>query len=335
MNSQYVLHRCMGALLLLLSLGVMSSCSLDDELDECCESVTLHYRYVRQDLNDEFRSFIKEMRHFLFDGEGRFLRELPNPSNRQDLHIGNLSEGDYSVITIANATQANTTLSQLAASGSTLSEFQLTLNHLLSAETYGNGDELFWNTRKVSVVRNQRRHYICDLSNIHCHLFVRVKWHSLPKHTGDYTMRLMQVPVGYRLEPTLADTLVIRGDGSTDFQSSESRVVHTFPAFNGNFQSHERVVPLYNLELEGEFVTLRYSDDHIPVLQIFFGDEAITKPLDLLKAFRAWSWYPNRHPEQIYKIDITIYDDGRVVLNQWAEATVMDWIDGGAVGTIR
>lgn len=339
MFSPKVFLRSLGFLLLLLLTLGTTGCDIEDDRDLCCERLTLHYRYVRQDFHDEFRQHIQHMRHFLFDQHGRFVRELP-PSQgaRQDVRLNRLPLGTYTVVTVANATQTNTQLNELAASWSTLTGFRLALTHLVGTTPeaggaiHGNGDELFWNARTFTAQRKREQRIICDLSNVHCHLYVKVKWNTVPKVDGDYTMRLTQVPLDYSLSPTPADTILGRHDEDFRGESTPSQVVRTFPRYAGAFGTHDLTVPLYNLELEGTFTTLRYSDAHIPTLQLFHGNNAVTKPIDLRRAFLSWNWMPSSQPEQDYKIELTLYDDGRVIVNQWAETSVLDWVDGGSFG---
>lgn len=339
MISPKTMFRPLQILSFLFVILAVFSCDISDERDLCCERLTLHYRYVQREMQDDFSQHIDHMRHFLFDDLGRFIKELPPSSKgRQDVRLIKMPVGTYTVITVANATVGRTQLSELMKPWSTLADFRLAITHLESkkivdaSNVHGNGDELFWNSRTFTVRSNRSQYIICDLSNIHCHLGVKVKWNTVPKMDGDYTIRLTQVPTDYVLSPSLADTIRRHSGEPLSAESSPKHVIYTFPKHAGSLGVHEITVPLYNLELEGVFTTLRYSNTHIPTLQIFHGDVAITKPINLGRAFRAWNWLPSSNPEQDYRIELTLYDDGRVLVNQWAETTVLDWIDGGTFG---
>ena len=106
--------------------------------------------------------------------------------------------------------------------------------------------------------------------------------------------------------------------------------------------------PLKAQELRGEFVTMRYTAEHIPVFRLWFGDKAVTEPIDLRRAFRTWGWNPDAAAVQEYRIQLTLsnaidearqgygkkiittrYADGSVEVRPWIDADVEDWQDGG------
>lgn len=331
-----VLVCCFVLISVLLLLTFFWGCSLDDDRDLCCEEVVLDYRYVRQE-GDEYKTFVEAMRHFLFDEQGKFLREIPfNPAVPQYVKLLKLPIGTYTVVTIGNATTSHTRLPDPVVGEARLDDFRLAIANAQTDGSFANSDQLFWSTRTFVSEKNKRHHYICDLSNIHCHLVVRVFWHVLPTHDGTYTMQLEGLPLGYHLHPTQARPMIIRDtDPQPDLYPTQNRVIHTFPAMSRGFGKYRIEVPLYNLELQGEFITLRYTNGRIPTFRLFFGSEAITKPIDLSRAFASWGWRPDEHAEQIYRIEMEILADGTVIVNQWADASVVDWIDGGVVNTQR
>ena len=81
--------------------------------------------------------------------------------------------------------------------------------------------------------------------------------------------------------------------------------------------------------MRGEFVTLRYTADQIPVFRLWFGDKAVTEPIDLRRAFRTWGWNPDAAAVQEYRIPLTLFADGSVGVRPWIDADVEDWQDGG------
>ena len=87
--------------------------------------------------------------------------------------------------------------------------------------------------------------------------------------------------------------------------------------------------PLKAQELRGEFVTMRYTAEHIPVFRLWFGDKAVTEPIDLRRAFRTWGWNPDAAAVQEYRIQLTLFADGSVEVRPWIDADVEDWQDGG------
>lgn len=331
-----VLVCCFVLISVLLLLTFFWGCSLDDDRDLCCEEVILDYRYVRQE-TDEYKAFVQVMRHFLFDERGKFLREIPfNHAAPQQIRLLKLPIGTYTVVTIGNATTSHTRLTEPVIGVTDLNDFRLAVANVQNDGSFANGDQLFWSTRTFVSEENKRHRYLCDLSNIHCHLFVRVFWHVLPTRDGTYTLQLDGVPLGYRLHPAQAQSMIIRdADPQSGMHPTPNRVIHTFPPMGSNFGRYRTKVPLYNLELQSEFITLRYTNTKIPIFQLFWEGEAISPIIDLARAFASWGWRPDEHPEQIYRIEMEILEDGRVVVNQWADASVLDWQDGGLVNVER
>lgn len=311
-------------LLLTLS-GCISQ--LQDDRDICCPecegSIVLQYRYIREK-SDEFKTYVHKMDHYLFDSNGLFVMKVPsNPSSLQELHLPALKTGKYQVLTIGNMGASAALLPPLKEGVTKLSEVSLALTGA-DKETKHNIDELFWNTQEIEVSEAtcESQIYICDMANIHCHLFISIEWKSTPPFDGDYTFRLSNVSEGYILDPSKSfSNKIMEG------------VEHRFPLFTPGTVVHETTAKLFNLKLNTEMITLRYFDNRLPVLQIFHGDKAVTLPLDLTKAFRDWSWRVNARPEQIYKIRATIFENGTIVLEPWVEGTVLDWVDGGTVET--
>lgn len=312
--------------LLLMMTGCLAQ--LEDERDLCCRgcegSITLHYRYIRE-RTDELDSFVRKMNHYLFDSEGRFVEELhSNPSSPQELKLYGLKQGRYQVLTIGNmGTSAE--LSPALQKGTTrLSEVKLSLvGH--GDTPMSNTDELFWNTQAIEVSDEHcTQEYICDLANIHCHLFVTVEWRGTPKHEGKYTMELSNASRVYDLSPERAYSIDIM-----------EGVAHHFPHPTSGVATHLIHTDLFDLGLEGEFITLRYFDNRIPTLRILYENDEVCVPIDLAKAFREWGWRINSRPEQIYRIRVTIFEDGSVSLTPYIEGAIEDWVDGGTLSIIR
>ncbi len=298
----------------------------EDTRDICCNDcsrISLNYRYIRID-DDEYGTFIKTMRHFLFDEKGLFIKEIKNNSdNSQNLVISGLAAGGYSVLTIAN--------SSVEVFNPELVEGKTELNKLrliLPKQSTGQIDDcspLYWNLQKIVVPGKDecalKQKYICDLSNIHCRLKVTVAWESLPPGDGEYSIELSDVSTEYSLYSPDNYNLNIK-DG----------VVHNFPFHTEVAGTHYcKKVKLFDLKLETEFRTFRYFEDRIPYISVSYKGKAITDKINLKRAFLEWGWNVNKRPEQIYNIQFTILKDGSVVLSQWFEGSVEDWQDGGSI----
>jgi len=334
MNKRYIKQMLLGLQLSFLLIPLLlGGCTLEDNRDICCKAVCLDYRYVRQN-RDEFSSKIDHICHFLFDGQGYFLREVPQKSNfPQRVWLYGLAEGNYTMVSLANTTLEKSSISKLAVNSS-LSDFKLAVSHHFDNKNLGNVDDLYWSCRPFKVLNNKRSHYYCDLSSITCHLFLKVRWESKPPFAGSYSYCLSNVPTNYSLDPSKVTlSHVIYHDVTSENKlPGAKQVVHTFPSIDGDLGQYAISEKLFGKTLYGEFVTLRYTNDYIPTLQLFHEDQPITKALDLGRAFRSWGWLPDSYPLQRFHIELLIKDDGHVVVNQWVSAFSNDWEDGGMVG---
>lgn len=312
-------------ILLTLVVALLSGCCTPfyDDLSECQE-VTLEYRYIPV-AEDQYPQYILGLRHFLFDEEGIFMSELPQRSSSpQKLHIKGLSKGHYTVITVGNSTEENTFLTPLVTKETSLADFILQFKRRASfEEAYANAEELFWNTKSFDITGKGAQHFLCDLANIHCHLFFQVSWQSVPPSGGKYQIELSNLSERYTLDPAKS-TLSIEVNPSL-------QVVHSFPLHEEKTHWIFQEVALFNHLLTGEFISLRYKNDRIPYIQVKKDGEAITKRLDLAKAFETFGWIPDRRPVQIYRIQIRINNDGTVTIRPWYDGSIEDWQAGGTV----
>lgn len=332
-------------LLLLLLLGIISfaSCSVEDMRDVCCDEIILRYRYVREQ-RDEYHSFIKKERRYLFDSRGIFLREIAvDPSSRQRVHLRRLPVGQYYMLTVANQSPSYTFLTTMQEGETTLREVFLSLDKSGLDEkmrTYNKlfapAEPLFWNLRPFVSRRGQRHTYICDMANIHCYLYVLVSWEKQPPRGSDrFTIELSKLIASYRLESNPDYTLQVAGrlDAGGNRDESTSRyVVHHFPY--SLFPAEARIqqeVSLRGHELFYEVRSLRYLNDAIPTIQLIHeGQPMFRRSIDLTPLFHSWGWYPNMHPEQIYRIEMKLLKDGRVEVKPWVTSSVLDWVNGGS-----
>lgn len=316
---------------------VLSSCSLADEREMCCNNTLLRYRYV-QSFDDEYTSYIYSTRHFLFDEKGTFMRELePEVYNKQLVRIPNLlNKHKYTVITLANLGTVNEKITDLVKNSTKLNDFKLEVDNLIKGN-YSNIDRIFWNEKSFEADYTRSREIVCDIANIHCQLDVRIRWNKLPPFPGDYQLYLENAAIEYNLNPAKTHSIELKVGRRSNLDNVEplDKVVHTFPFITDKRGSYMLPVTLNNLQLIGEFVTLRFADNCIPTLRVKHNETDVMKPIDLSKAFMNWGWRPTEQPEQKYRIDLEIFEDGKVVVKQWAKAEVLDWINGGAIGVAQ
>lgn len=320
MNSSTGSYFSFVILIVAVMTGILS-CTTEDQRDLCCSKVTLEYRYVRH-ASDDYPTEVDHMRHFLFDAKGQLIREIPQSKiTPQRLSLAGLQPGSYTVLTVGNSTDSHTKLSS-PSEVTSLTEMILSLSGK-EKEIAVPADQLFWNYKSIDIKIGKRHHYICDLANIHCHLFYKIIWQSVPPYADGYTVRLSGLTKEYTLDPGASDLhLTI---------NPSLGVSHDFPHHGGQFTEMEDQPKLLNHTLEGQFTSLRYRNDRIPTIRLWHGDEPITGPLDLTRAFASFGWIPDERPEQIYRILIRINDDGSITIFPFFDASVTDWIPGGTV----
>lgn len=249
----------------------------------------------------------------LFDADGRFLQELLMVNRqRQYFDREDLPDGDYTLVCVANTTSR----SLLDNRGLTLDSLTLWANTRRTDGTYGNIDDLFWTMQRFHMGDGVRV-VECPMVDIHCHLHVRLWWRGVPDTDGEYSLRLYGVPVackagreGVRIgglpHPLLADTL----------------------------GEHRIQVEPYNFIISGEFVTLRWTDEQMPYLQLWCGDEAVTPLISLYDVFSEWHWSPDRTTAQDYWLNIEVRPDHTVDVSVGGAGRIVDWQDGGVIGGV-
>lgn len=307
--------------------------------DKPCGLVELTYRYIRTQ-KDEYAQFIHNEKHFLFDGKGVFLREVPiDSTNRQRIALRDLPSGKYAMLTIGNYTPSYTFISAMKKGETKLADITLALKEKTSkGDAYKQAEELFWNLRHFEAKLPGVFRYICDMANLHCHLFIKVGWESKPPTgSNQYAVQLEKLIPSYQLDWNNEYTLPIVGQPASDESKdipTKAYAVHHFPFFNTPREAvvHQKSI-LRGQELYCEVRSLRYLTDAIPTLQILHdGKKLFNRPIDLKPIFLKWGWFPNLHPEQIYAIELYIRNNGIVDVMPWGTANVIDWEEGGSFG---
>lgn len=319
---QTLLNRSKIVQCIIIVMGCLSvvACDIEDERDICCKRILMEYRYTSEG-QDAFKENIHSMRHFLFDAAEQFVRELPAGKNLQQQNLDSLEAGNYTIVTIGNATDA--TLPVLPDNQS-LADFLLE-----TAGTDGQiADPLYYGICRFCLkdkTANPAQQFTTHMANVHARLQVTVKWQNLPPAMTTapvYKMTLTRCAASYEL------------DGTKGYSLEEKRFPYS-PQWN---REHQLVCALKGLQLKENFVSLRYTNTNLPVLHILCrkpeGDDytELTPPLDLQTAFKVWGYQPENTERQNYKIIVTIYMDGHVGVKVESEMGVADWVDGGSFG---
>ena len=191
---------------------------------------------------------ISDMRWLVYDAEGKFVRELDMSTNRyQYFTQEEMPDGQYTVVNLTNASDRS-----LIENIETLDAIMVWVNTRQPEGWYSNVDCLYWQMRSFTLKEGSAEQVILPLADIHCHLHVHVSWKGLPRHSGDWTMRLYNVNVDYHIGQyglTIADL--------------------EHPLLGTEIGEHRVSVEPFNFELDGEFVVYRWTDSHVPDLQIW------------------------------------------------------------------
>lgn len=305
----------MRLLLTVLACVLLAGCDLGDDRDLCCYRGGMTYR-LTYDGYDYFPEKVEHLRCFLFSGDdGRFLRELPTvPGRPERVDLSGLEEGDYGLIAVGNLDDYGE-VEGLEESVRSL-RFGACDFFRGTRALAGSGDELYWGAKRFRMEAGCENEFVTELSNVHCHLKVMVEWEGLPPGSGSYYLQLSGVHEGYDLFPGDAWKLGER----------------LFPAYAGGLRSSVEESSLLSLSLYTEFVTLRYTDEDIPSIRLWYGGRAQTDLIDLKRVFRLWGWYPDSTPVQEYELRMLIGRDGSVKLSPSLDVGVNDWVDGGSFG---
>lgn len=306
-------------LLTALACCILTSCDVEDERDVCCKHILMEYHYMR-DGQDKFSENIRIMRHFLFDGRERFIREIHAGNNLQQLQLDSLKAGNYVMVAVGNA--ADATRLETPPAGSCMEDFVLKVAESNGQDT----DPLYYGICRFAPLRENAgrlQHFVTQMSNVHCKLKVTVKWQNLPPVLTTkpiYRMTLENCAADYEL------------DAANGYAIDEKQ----FPYSPNWMQEHRKDCALDSRQLKQTFISLRYTNENLPLLRIFCRKEGEyveqTPALDLKKAFRSWGYRPSTAERQDYRIVVTIYRDGHVGVKVEMETGIADWVDGGSFG---
>lgn len=301
-------------LLLLFLLPLLCSCSLDDDRDLCCNRARMTYRLTYDNI-DYFSERIDSLRCYLFsiDSTGRshyMGRMYVDEEKPNQVDLGMLDEGEYGMIAIGDLDDYGT-LDSISL-GAEFLHFRAD-DFFRETKALDNGDPIYWGAERFVIEKNGDNDFVTELSNIHCHLRVKVEWQGLPPYEDNYYLQLSGVWDGYYMYP----------------EDAEEKGGKLYPEYSGGVRSVVCGEPLRQQALFAEFVTLRYSDDYIPSIKLWNGKTELTRAIDLKPVFREWGWYPDKTAIQEYEISLFIYRDGSVVIRPYLDVGINDWIDGG------
>lgn len=348
--------RLLGTLLVLfVTVMTQAGCTVTDERDECCEELVLHFRYSKGAI-DELPRYIHSMSYFFFDGDGILRQRLDRREGEGDLstlRLKRVDAGRYRVIAVGNAVGA-TRFEGVKTGESRVGDFLLSLEHRFTAGSgaagsvpgadsgekrsgaMGDGDPLYYGSRTYEVEPVTRfQEVLVDMSNVHCRFIATIRWHDTQPsdRTTPFRFELEGVPGTY----LQGDAYAIGVSGEGVLESAPMRVVHRFPRVlsDGGMHpllTHHKEVPYLAGRVKGEMRTLRYTDELVPRFRVMQGEKEVMRWLPLARIFRDMKWAVSENIEQVYELEFTLYDDGRIEVRAGGSLQVLDWINGGTIG---
>ena len=313
----------------MLLLYMFSSCQMMDERDLCCYNVQLNYRYYRAGKN-EMSSRVSSMKHFLFNSDS-ILQEVYDVSGDavKKLEVI-IPSGDYTMVSFANIGEPSF-LNDFIVGQSKMNELELYIDNLNSDGYQDNSERLFFAYRNFSVAKSGIKYYIVDCTHAHNILTINVKWkNASPPSSSRYMMELTKVPGNYQFPVSRWVTIgSFKSEDNKIPESTSLLVVHSIPEpleRDVEHQTQARFKP--NGNLEGTFITYRYTNQRIPTFCLYGDNGALMKEIDLTKFFQQMGWELTLNIEQEFDLTMTIDGDKVYV----SSTNIADWEEGGTIG---
>lgn len=298
----------------------LTGCTFFNETDVCPYNLRLEYWYAGNSAQNVLPLYAENLRQYLFDAEGKLFSIETLRGDSIEGWNGELPAGDYTVVVWGNID--DTSEKQLPAEGAqSLGELTLSAVQAGVPPGYrGNTSRLYYGSASFTVEEGRVTRQRIYLSHAHAVLSVTVRWMDeelMPPAGGTYRMQLRNVPAVYGFVKGW-ETAMPTGDG-----------VYAVPRIGSTQTHHEtRADMSYDNEVEGTFVTFRYTGSTHPMWSLRRNGELIEKELDLYKFFSTLPMDMDRNVEQEFDILISIYAD-RIIVTL---ATGSDWNEGGIIG---
>lgn len=328
---------------------LLTSCYIDDGMNECNYNVLLGFSYNLNPSQEAFER-ISSQDHLLFrndtlvgtlyvNGEQQatgLFEGLPRQSLTQ-LKM-TLPEGSYNLTTWSNYDPAKSQFTQLVV-GSTLRQ-DIVLRHT-NVQTFAtqspgflsNCERLYFSSCDFEVGRDEVVVKSVDMLCAHTQLVFVIRWRNAsenPNISDPIYLRLEGIHAGYLQK--VSHPLEMSAAGVP--AGGKRKIVQQVPCSAGEMSVVQvpAIVKTHN-EITTTFVTYRLwdNDDHHPILSIWGGKDGQTrlmKDIDLRRFFETNGWKLTNNILQYFNILLVI--DGNQV-----EATPLEntgWIDGGSFG---
>lgn len=280
----------------------------------------MEYWYAGSGTQNALPTYLTHLQQYLFDASGRLLSTTTLRGDSVTGWNDELPNGSYTLVLWGNLKEAPPGADARSHSqGDNLNELTLSAATTGTPPGYRNNTErLYYGIAEFEISDGVTLRQRVYLSHAHAALSVTVKWMTgVSPEEGTYRMRLRNVPCEYSF--TGGQTgIVPSGDGS-----------YTIPAIGSPQTHHETRAALnYEEEVQGEFVTYRYTAATHPLWSLWHDGKQVIKDLDLGLFFNRLPMNMDTNMEQVFDLLVTVYDD-RIVVTQ---VTAADWDEGGSIG---
>ena len=332
---QRVFHRIRCCLLLWGVLPLLlGSCSFGDEPSPCPYDVRLEYWYSGSGVENMLPRYVSRLTQFIFDADGKLFSTSVLTGDEVSGWKGTLPDGTYTVVLWGNLSDADPPLEKVERDKKGTNDANDGTGDILDAMTLsavtegappgyrGNTSRLYYGTGTFTLkdgMTERRRIYLCQA---YASLSVTVRWQTTERvrlpADGVYRMRLKGIPSVYSFSGG-REVTVPSGDGNCTLPRTDRTVTY-----------HEAHASLnYENEVVGELVTFRYAANTHELWSLWCNGKQLVRDLDLYLFFRKLPMDMDTNMEQDFDLEVTVYDDNRVVVTQ---ASAADWEEGGGIG---
>lgn len=301
---------------------LFASCSFGDEPALCPYNVRLEYWYAGSSVENALPVYIDNVRQYLYDSEGNQLAVGTLKGDSVEGWTADLEEGRYTIVLWGNlGDQAKSSVKVLPDGENRLEAMTLSAAQPDVPPGYrGNTERVYYGSATLEVEKGKNLRQRIYLSHAHAALSVTVHWMAdapPPPEGGTYRMRLKGIPSVYRFV------------GGNELSIPSGDGVFTIPRSGAEVTYHEtRAAMNYDGEVNGQFVTFRYTSDTHQLWSLWRDGKQIIRDLDLNSFFRKLPIDMDANMEQEFDILVTVYKD-RIVVSLVSGS---DWDEGGTIG---
>lgn len=310
----------MKRMILLASLiGLLSSCSFEDEPGLCPYNVRLEYHYAGAREADNLDAYVDRMYQYLFAEDGTLVRTDTLTGAGMSRWQGTLPPGRYTLVTWGNVGTERPLLPLLPGQTNLLEAGLSAATDDAPALGRDNTARLYYGHHPLQVGPGASLRRKLYLTHAHASLHITFRWDKglTPPADGHFNLRLRNVPAEYAFRCGMELPLP-GGDGA--YTMPETGFRHT--------DHYVRAAMNYDREVVGEIISFRYTSTTHPLLSLYRAGKPLTKELDLERFFRKLPVSLDENTEQEFRLLVLIQQDKIIV----SEMGGTDWEEGGGLG---